>query len=121
MLRHNRAPVRYDDVIVGAGSEWAALGNDGWGWKDVLPYFRRLEDDPEGCGELHGRGGPVAICRWRRGDLIPTQRAFFEVCRRLGFPEVMDHNDPEATGVGPFPQTRRERLRLSTALAYLLP
>jgi choline dehydrogenase len=63
----------------------------------------------------------VAICRWRRGDLIPTQRAFFEVCRRLGFPEVMDHNDPEATGVGSFPQNRRERLRLSTAFAYLLP
>jgi choline dehydrogenase len=101
--------------------EWAALGNGGWGWKDVLPYFRRLEDDPVGSEELHGRGGPVPICRWRRDELIPTQRAFFDVCRRLGFPEVTDHNDPEATGVGPFPQNRRERLRLSTAFAYLLP
>jgi choline dehydrogenase len=100
--------------------EWAALGNDGWGWKDVLPYFRRLEHDPEGSEELHGRGGPVAICRWRRDELIPTQRAFFEVCRRLGFPEVADHNDPQATGVGPFPQNRRERLRLSTACTYLM-
>jgi choline dehydrogenase len=81
--------------------EWAALGNGGWGWKDVLPYFRRLEDDPVGSEELHGRGGPVPICRWRRDELIPTQRAFFDVCRRLGFPEVTDHNDPEATGVGP--------------------
>ena len=100
--------------------EWAALGNDGWGWTDVLPYFRRLEDDPEGSEELHGRGGPVAICRWRRDELIPTQRAFFDVCRRLGFSEVTDHNDPEATGVGPFPQNRRGRLRLSTAFAYLI-
>src|SRR5436190_2474310 len=66
--------------------EWAALGNDGWGWTDVLPYFRRLEDDPEGSEELHGRGGPVAICRWRRDELIPTQRAFFDVCRRRAFP-----------------------------------
>jgi len=105
------APADYD--------EWAALGNDGWDWTNVLRYFRRLEDDPEGSEELHGRGGPVAICRWRRDELIPTQRAFFDVCQRLGFPEVTDHNDPEATGVGPFPQNRRGRLRLSTAFAYL--
>jgi choline dehydrogenase len=101
--------------------EWAALGNDEWGWAKVLPHFRRLEDDPEGAGELHGRGGPIAICRWRPGELIPVQRAFFEVCRRLGFPEVADHNHPQATGVGPFPQSRRGRLRLSTAIGYLLP
>jgi len=100
---------------------WAALGNDEWSWVKVLPHFRRLEDDPEGAGELHGRGGPVAICRWRPDELIPVQRAFFEVCRRLGFPEVTDHNHPAATGVGPFPQNRRDRRRLSTAIAYLLP
>jgi len=101
--------------------EWAALGNDEWSWAKVLPYFRRLEDDPEGAGELHGRGGPITIARWRPDELIPVQRAFFEVCRRLGFPEVADHNHPEATGVGPFPQNRRGRLRLSTAIGYLLP
>ena len=101
--------------------EWAALGNDEWSWAKVLPYFRRLEDDPEGAGELHGRGGPIAIRRWRPDELIPVQRAFFAVCRRLGFPEAADHNHPQATGVGPFPQTRRDRLRLSTAIGYLLP
>ena len=101
--------------------EWATLGNDEWSWARVLPHFRRLEDDPEGAGELHGRGGPVAICRWQLDELIPVQRAFFEVCRRLGFPEVTDHNHPAAAGVGPFPQNRRGRLRLSTAIAYLLP
>jgi choline dehydrogenase len=101
--------------------EWAALGNDEWSWAKVLPYFRRLEDDPEGDAGLHGRGGPITICRWRPGELIPVQRAFFEVCRRLGFPEVADHNHPKATGVGPFPQNRRGQLRLSTAIGYLLP
>ena len=101
--------------------EWAALGNDAWSWAKVLPHFRRLEDDPEGPDDLHGRGGPISIRRWRRDELIPTQRAFFEVCRRLGFAEVADHNHPEAAGVGPFPQNRRDRLRLSTAIAYLLP
>jgi choline dehydrogenase-like flavoprotein len=89
---------------------WAALGNDEWSWAKVLPSFRRLEDDPEGASALHGRGGPVAICRWRLDELIPIQRAFFEVCRRLGFPEVTDHNHPEASGVGPFPQNRQDRL-----------
>jgi len=107
------APADYD--------EWAALGNDAWSWAKVLPHLRRLEDDPEGVDELHGRGGPIEIRRWRRDELIPTQRAFYEVCRRLGFPEVVDHNCPEASGVGPFPQNRRDRLRLSTAIAYLLP
>jgi choline dehydrogenase len=101
--------------------EWAALGNDEWSWAKVLPHFRRLEDDPHGVGSLHGRGGPVAIRRWRPDELIPVQRDFFQVCRRLGFPEVADHNHPEASGVGPIPQNRRGRLRLSTALAYLLP
>ena len=106
-------PADYDD--------WAALGNGEWSWVKVLPYFRRLEDDPVGDGELHGRGGPVAICRWRPDELIPVQRAFFDVCRRLGFPEVADHNHPQATGVGPFPQNRRGRVRQSVAIAYLLP
>ena len=87
----------------------------------MLPYFRRLEDDPAGADELHGRGGPIAIRRWGTNELIPTQRAFFDACRRLGFAEVSDHNHPEASGVGPFPQSRRDRLRLSTAIAYLLP
>jgi len=107
------APADYD--------EWAALGNDAWSWAQVLPHFRRLEDDPDGADELHGRGGPIVIRRWRRDELIPTQRAFFDVCRRLGFSEVADHNHPEAAGVGAFPQNRRGRLRLSTAIAYLLP
>ena len=106
-------PADYDD--------WAALGNGEWSWEKVLPYFRRLEDDPVGDAELHGRGGPVAICRWRPDELIPVQRAFFDVCRRLGLPEVADHNHPQATGVGPFPQNRRGRVRQSVAIAYLLP
>lgn len=45
--------------------EWAALGNDEWNWGKVLPHLRRLEDDPEGSDEFHGRGGPITICRWR--------------------------------------------------------
>jgi choline dehydrogenase len=101
--------------------QWAALGNDQWSWAKVLPHFRRLEDDPEGDQTLHGRGGPITIARWRTDELIPVQRAFLEACRGLGFPAAADHNHPQAAGVGPFPQSRRGRLRLSTAIGYLLP
>ena len=48
--------------------EWAALGNGEWSWAKVLPYFRRLEDDPAGAAELHGRGGPMTIRRRRNGS-----------------------------------------------------
>jgi choline dehydrogenase len=101
--------------------EWAALGNDEWTWAKVFPHFCRLEDDPEGEAGLHGRGGPIAIHRWGPQELIGVQRAFLDVCRHLGFPEVTDHNSPTATGVGSFPQNRSGRLRLSTAITYLLP
>jgi choline dehydrogenase len=101
--------------------EWEALGNVGWGWASVLPRFRRLEDDPLGPDDVHGRGGPIPIRRWRSDELIPAQRAFYAACGGLGHPEVTDHNDPDATGVGSFPQNRRNRLRVSTAIAYLLP
>ena len=86
----------------------------------MLPHFRRLEDNAEGTAGLHGRGAPIAICRWQPQELIPVQRAFLEVCRRLGFLEVTDHNHPTATGVGPLPQNPRGSLRLSTAITYLL-
>jgi choline dehydrogenase-like flavoprotein len=73
-------------------------------------------------GDLYPQGRRADRARARRPDeLIPVQRAFFEVCRRLGFPQVTDLNHPQATGVGPFPQDRRGRLRLSTAIGYLLP
>lgn len=101
--------------------EWAALGNSEWSWSKVLPYFRRLEDDQDVDGELHGTGGPIPIRRWRDEELAPTQRAFLAACRALGFPDVPDHNDPRATGAGPGPANVRDGVRMSTAIGYLLP
>jgi choline dehydrogenase len=102
--------------------EWAELGNEGWGWEQVLPYFRRLEDDRDAEDEaLHGRGGPIPICRWKRDELAPLSRAFLEVCKEQGFDEVADHNDPEASGVGPQPTNGADGTRVSTAIGYLLP
>lgn len=101
-------------------AEWAALGNSDWAWPEVLPFYRRLEDDLDHDNELHGRGGPVPIRRWRQDELTPGQRAFSEAALKAGFPEVGDHNDPEATGIGPVPSNRRDtKVRVSTAMAYL--
>ncbi len=103
--------------------EWAALGNAGWSWAEVLPYFKRLEADQDAPPDdpLHGHAGPIPVRRWRDDELKPLQRAFREACLALGFAPVRDHNDPEATGVGPWPMNVRDGVRVSTALAYLLP
>lgn len=101
--------------------EWAAWGNDEWAWERVLPYFCRLEDDPDVRGAFHGVGGPIPIRRWRDEELNPTQRAFHDACLALGFPATADHNAPDAIGVGPGPFNLRDGVRVSTAIAYLLP
>jgi choline dehydrogenase len=99
---------------------WAAAGVPQWGWSEVLPYYERLEDDLDFDGEYHGRGGPVPIRRWRPEELTGLQQAFLETSLALGYPEVKDHNHPQATGVGPIPSNRRDaHTRVSTAMAYL--
>jgi choline dehydrogenase len=101
--------------------EWASLGNPEWAWASVLPYFRKLEDDRDEGGPFHGRGGPIPVRRWKPSELLPLQQAFLDAGRALGYPEVQDHNHPEATGIGPWPMNQRDGLRVSTAIAYLLP
>jgi choline dehydrogenase len=108
------APADYD--------EWAEAGNPAWAWNEVLPYFRRLEDDLDFGGEYHGQGGPFPIRRWHESELAPGQIAFVEACLEAGYPEVKDHNHPESTGVGPIPSNRRDTdYRVTTAHAYLDP
>ncbi|GAA2753544.1 MULTISPECIES: GMC family oxidoreductase [Kitasatospora] len=103
--------------------EWAEAGNPEWTWNKVLPYYRKLEDDLDlGGTELHGAGGPVPIRRWRQEELTAAQQAFVDSSLAAGFPEVTDHNHPEATGIGPIPSNRRDReVRVNAALAFLTP
>ncbi|WP_329580667.1 GMC family oxidoreductase N-terminal domain-containing protein [Kitasatospora sp. NBC_01250] len=106
---------------------WTKVGNEGWTWEDVLPYYVKLEDDqdfgdqpvPEGRPRLHGAGGPIPIWRWQDAQLTPQQKALQEAAKRLGFPEVADHNAPGALGVGPLPQNLVDGQRISTAIGYL--
>ena len=101
--------------------EWATLGNPEWSWERVLPAFCRLEDDPEMPAPYHGIDGPIPIRRWRDDELVPTQRAFLAACQELGFQVIADHNAPGASGVSSGPGNVRDGVRISTAIAYLLP
>jgi len=100
--------------------EWEALGNDGWGFEDVLPYFRRLEADADfGDRPWHGDAGPMPISRYLNLDLTEIGAAGLEAFEAVGFPLVEDHNQPGAVGAGRMPLSSRAGTRVTTADAYL--
>lgn len=100
---------------------WAALGNTGWSFREVLPFFCRLERDLDFGGDFHGADGPIPVRRFKREEWLPPQVAFTEACRAEGFPESPDHNDPTASGVGPLPLNTLDGIRWSTNVGYLNP
>lgn len=101
---------------------WAAAGNDEWPWRQVLPYFRKLESDLDYPGDLHGSDGPMPVRRAPESEWAPFQRAIHDACRALGFPHDADMNDPDSPGgVGPWPMNKLDGRRLSTAVTYLDP
>jgi choline dehydrogenase len=101
--------------------EWAAWGNDEWGFKELLPYFRRIEDDRDHTNEFHGQHGPIPIARWQPAEWTPVQKAFVEACKANGLEWTDDHNRPDSQGVGSLPMNRDGGLRVSTAVGYLNP
>jgi choline dehydrogenase len=99
--------------------EWEALGAEGWGWEDVLPYFLKAEDNERGASELHAVGGPLTVSDGRsRHELMD---AFLEAAGQAGHPRNDDFNGPEQDGVGYYQLTQRNGLRCSAAVAYLHP
>jgi choline dehydrogenase len=105
------APADYD--------RWHALGNLGWSFAEVLPFFRRLEHDLDFADQWHGIDGPIPIRRHPVDELNPIQRAFIDAAVHAGHGYVADHNRPGALGVGPTPRNVRDGLRMSTAVTYL--
>lgn len=100
--------------------EWEALGNGGWGFEDVLPYFRRLEADADfGDRPWHGDAGPMPISRYLNLDLTEIGAAGLQAFEAVGFPLVEDHNQPGAVGAGRMPLSSRAGTRVTTADAYL--
>lgn len=101
---------------------WAALGLPQWGWRHVLSSYRRLETDrdhPDSA--FHGGDGPVPIVRPARDELTAPMAAFLAATLAAGHPYRADMNAPDAYGIGPYPQNRRGRLRMSTNLTHLAP
>lgn len=98
---------------------WAQLGNRGWSYDDVLPYFRKLENYHGGADEFHGEGGPVQVTR--PGIHHPLGQAFRDAAVAAGLPYNTDMNGAEREGVGPTDVTVGGGRRSSSARAYLHP
>ena len=98
---------------------WAALGNDEWAYTNTLTYFRKMETDQDFRGDFHGSDGPIPVRRYKREDMLPSVKAFYEACLAEGYPEFPDQNHPDSTGIAPTPLNNRGGVRVSTALAYL--
>lgn len=100
--------------------DWAALGNEGWGWDDVLPYFVKAEDHDLGEGRYHGAGGPQHVTEIS-AKAHPLSRTFIETGKALGLPFAADLNSPNGEGVGIYQINTRHGRRASTANEYLRP
>jgi len=98
---------------------WEAEGAAGWGYRHVLPYFRRAETRREGADEYRGGDGPLAT---RAGDLAnPLYRAFIDAARQAGYPLTPDVNGAQQEGFGKLDMTVKDGVRWSSARAYLHP
>lgn len=98
---------------------WAALGNTGWSFEEVLPYFKKSEDQERGADAYHGVGGPLKISdlRLRR----PIADYFITAATQIGIPRNDDYNGATQEGVGYFQQTAHKGFRWSTAKGFLKP
>ena len=100
-------------------NRWAELGNPGWSFREVLPYFKKSEDNDRGANEFHGVGGlqKVSDLRLRR----PIAEHFIQAATEIGIPFNEDYNGAVQEGVGYFQQTAYRGFRWSTAKSFLRP
>ncbi len=134
-LNNRRIPVPRGRVLGGSGSingmvyfrgnprdfdDWAAMGNRGWSYREVLPYFIRSEANAAfGDSPLHGKDGPIKVAHIAKPN--PMVAAFMEAMRSLGFKRNDDFNGSDTEGYGPRQGTIRNGRRDSTAVAFLRP
>jgi choline dehydrogenase-like flavoprotein len=96
---------------------WAALGCSGWGWRDVLPLFRRIEDNQRGADEWHGSGGSLRVSDLRTPS--PLSRAFVEAAVQCGYPPNDDFNGARQEGVGLYQVFQHNGRRHHAGCAFL--
>ncbi|MFE9093512.1 GMC family oxidoreductase [Streptomyces sp. NPDC007264] len=99
--------------------EWRDLGNKGWGYQDVLPYFKKSEANERFADEFHGTTGPMSVVEQLMHN--PLTKAFVRAGQEIGLPYNHDFNGAEQDGVGYYDVTQRNARRESTATAFLRP
>lgn len=99
--------------------EWRQMGCAGWGYEDVLPYFRKAEDNDSFDNRYHGKGGPLGVSQPRAP--LPICEAYFAAAAELGIPRNLDLTGESQEGVGFYQLTQKNFRRSSTAVAYLRP
>ncbi|MDJ0752846.1 MAG: GMC family oxidoreductase N-terminal domain-containing protein [Ardenticatenaceae bacterium] len=98
---------------------WAKLGNEGWAWEDVKPYFLKAENQERGASEHHGTGGPMNVADLR--DPNPLSKAFVKACDEQNLPLNDDFNGDTQIGFGLYQVTQKNGMRHSAAVGYLHP
>ncbi len=98
---------------------WRQLGLEGWGFADVLPYFKRSEGNENGTDEFHGGEGPLGVSNVQETNVLFD--AFREAGEQAGHPTTDDFNGPQQEGMGPYQLTIKNNQRCSAAKGYLTP
>ena len=99
--------------------QWAELGNVGWSWADVRPYFIHSERNQRGASDYHGDSGPMGVCDVKQPNRLAE--AFVQACTQAGYPRNPDFNGQNQEGAGFYQLTTWNGLRSSSASAYLKP
>jgi len=98
---------------------WRQLGNQGWSYEDVLPFFKKAENNERGADPFHGTGGPLNVADQVEPSKI--NEGFLKACEQAGHKRVKDFNGANQEGVGYYQVTQKDKQRWSTASAYLRP
>jgi choline dehydrogenase-like flavoprotein len=98
---------------------WAALGNTGWSYEEVLPYFKKSEHNERIHNEYHGQHGPLNVSELFSDN--PYQKTFIEAAKQVGYPLNDDFNGAEQEGLGVYQVTQKKGERWSAARGYLFP
>jgi len=99
--------------------EWRQMGCDGWSYEDVLPYFRKAEDNDTYNNTYHGQGGPLGVSQPTAP--LPICEAYFEAAAAVGIPRNEDINGEKQDGAAYYQLTQKDARRSSAAMAYLAP
>jgi choline dehydrogenase len=98
---------------------WTNAGIKGWEWKDVFPYYKKMETSNVRNNQWHGHSGPFPITQLSKSDITPMQLAFIMAAVENGFKEIADFNAGEQHGAGPYPMNIVNGKRMNTGMTYL--